>query len=70
MENVKVLAQAKPHDSASMTAVILSLGLWDAMSIEERRRAIQNGEVLDTPSGRILFKLIRRMLQNEKARSN
>lgn len=60
MSDVKILAKSKP-DKASSISVLLMLGLWDAMSISEREAFCDRGEVLDTPCGRQLFAVIRRL---------
>jgi hypothetical protein len=38
----------------TLAGVLVTLKLWDKMSLEERRRFIKKGQVLDTPAGREL----------------
>jgi hypothetical protein len=53
----KVIYHFRP-DKALIIAVLLEFHLWDAMTPEERRRACDLGECLDTAPGRALMELI------------
>lgn len=55
----KVIGKSDP-DKAAMIAVLLHLGLWDSMTVEERNAACECGEIWDTPAGNAFMQIVRR----------
>jgi len=51
----KCLAKGMGHDKATAITVLLSLGLWDQLSIADREAWCERSEIMDTPGGRLLF---------------
>lgn len=49
-----------PGAKASLLAVALASGLWDSLSIDDRRRWCTSGEIADTEGGRKLFACLKR----------
>jgi len=62
---LKLLAKGTHLDSANakaaLIAVALGSGLWDSLSIDDRRRWCESGEIADTDGGRLFFQYLRSM---------
>jgi hypothetical protein len=56
----KVLAKSNPEKASAIAYFLLATGILDpATPMEDRRRFIEEGEVIDTPRGRLIFGLVR-----------
>lgn len=57
----RVLARGANPDKATLIATLLSLGLWDFVSIADREAWCERAEIMDTPGGRRLFDALKRL---------
>jgi len=57
----RVLAKGQNADKAVLIASLLSLGIWDFLSIVDREAWCERAEVLDTPGGNVLFRSLQRI---------
>lgn len=56
----KLLAWDTSGDKAVRLEVLLISGLWDGLSLDDRRNFVEDGKVYDTEGGRRIEALIRK----------
>jgi len=60
-QHIKILARGQHLNKATLISALLSLGLWDSLSIVDREAWCERAEVLDTAGGRQLFETLQRI---------
>jgi len=61
-EAPRVLAEGTGTvDQAVQMALLYSTGLWDTLSMQDRKAWFQKAQVLDTPGGRVFLQFLDRL---------
>ena len=55
----KILLKLDNLDLETQVDTLLSLSIWDKLTVKEREMWLEDGEIRDTENGRIFFSLLR-----------
>lgn len=60
-DTVKILVKDTSNSPAQRIAFLITLNIWDTLPLADRRAWCDRGEIMDTPGGRLLVELFRKL---------